>query len=111
MFHRIASVAAMRSSSRCALSTTAAVLRHGGTSSKSCMRSNYLLRPATLSSARFFSSTADSSGIDIPPPPSSNHPHAPLPNAKGSIIYTETDEAPALATYSLYPLISKVSQD
>jgi hypothetical protein len=44
----------------------------------------------------------------IPAPPSSNHRHTPLPNAKGSIIYTETDEAPALATYSLYPVLSKV---
>lgn len=40
--------------------------------------------------------------------PSSNHVHKPLPNAKGTIIYTETDEAPALATYSLYPVIQKV---
>lgn len=40
--------------------------------------------------------------------PSSNHAHAPIPNAKGTIIYTETDEAPALATYSLYPVIKKV---
>jgi hypothetical protein len=47
----------------------------------------------------------------IPPPPKSNHPHVPLPNAKGTIIYTETDEAPALATFSLYPLIAKVWLD
>jgi Monomeric isocitrate dehydrogenase len=39
---------------------------------------------------------------------SSNHKHYPLLNAKGSVIYTETDEAPALATYSLYPVVSKV---
>lgn len=39
---------------------------------------------------------------------SSNHKHFPLPNAQGSVIYTETDEAPALATYSLYPVVSKV---
>jgi len=43
----------------------------------------------------------------VPSPPTSNHKYTPLPNAKGSIIYTETDEAPALATYSLYPVISK----
>ena len=39
---------------------------------------------------------------------SSHHKHFPLPNAKGFVIYTETDEAPALATYSLYPVVSKV---
>jgi hypothetical protein len=41
-------------------------------------------------------------------PPTSNHKHFPLTNAQGSVIYTETDEAPALATYSLYPVVSKV---
>jgi hypothetical protein len=40
--------------------------------------------------------------------PSSNHKHSPLPTAVGSVIYTETDEAPALATYSLYPVVAKV---
>jgi hypothetical protein len=40
---------------------------------------------------------------------SSNHKHYPIPNAMGSVIYTETDEAPALATYSLYPVVSKVN--
>ena len=44
----------------------------------------------------------------IPDPPTSNHKHTALPNAAGLIIYTETDEAPALATFSLYPVISKV---
>lgn len=39
--------------------------------------------------------------------PSSNHIHNKLENAKGSIIYTETDEAPALATFSLLPSLSK----
>lgn len=48
--------------------------------------------------------------VEVPPPPTSNHKHAPMPEAQGSIIYTETDEAPALATYSLYPVISKVSR-
>ena len=47
--------------------------------------------------------------VTIPPPPSSNHFHVKLPNAKASIIYTETDEAPSLATYSLLPCLSKVS--
>lgn len=45
----------------------------------------------------------------IPHPPTSNHRHHPLASATGSIIYTETDEAPALATYSLYPVIAKFS--
>mmetsp|Transcript_17167 Transcript_17167/g.23578 ORF Transcript_17167/g.23578 Transcript_17167/m.23578 type:complete len:808 (-) Transcript_17167:85-2508(-) len=43
----------------------------------------------------------------VPSPPTSSHPHTPLPTAKGTIIYTETDEAPALATYSLLPVLSK----
>jgi isocitrate dehydrogenase len=55
--------------------------------------------------ARKFSSEE----LEIPPPPTSHHPHEPLPSAKGSIIYTETDEAPALATYSLLPVIAKFS--
>jgi hypothetical protein len=54
---------------------------------------------------RFF---ATGGAIKVPQPPTSNHAHTPLPNAHGSMIYTETDEAPALATYSLYPVISKV---
>ncbi len=44
----------------------------------------------------------------VPDPPTSHHPYTPLPNAKASIIYTETDEAPALATFALYPIVSKV---
>lgn len=44
----------------------------------------------------------------LPLPPTSNHPHANLANARASIIYTETDEAPALATYSLYPVVAKI---
>ncbi len=52
---------------------------------------------------RFFSTT-----VDVPSPPTSNHQHIGIPNAQGSIIYTETDEAPALATFSLYPVIAKV---
>lgn len=42
-----------------------------------------------------------------PDPPTSNHPHVPLPSAKGKIIYTETDEAPALATFNLFPVFRK----
>ena len=56
-------------------------------------------------SPRFFAAV----NVTIPKPPTSNHRHTPLPNASGTIVYTETDEAPALATYSLYPYISKVS--
>ena len=48
------------------------------------------------------------SSVSVPPPPTSNHPHHKLEGAEGMIIYTETDEAPALATYSLYPVIAKV---
>ena len=51
-----------------------------------------------------------SSVAAVPDPPSSNHFHQPLVGAQGSVIYTETDEAPALATYSLYPVIAKVSR-
>jgi len=47
--------------------------------------------------------------VDVPPPPTSTHPHTPLPGAKGAIIYTETDEAPALATFCLLPAIEKFS--
>ena len=43
----------------------------------------------------------------VPVPPSSNHPHVELSGATGKLIYTETDEAPALATYSLLPILSK----
>jgi hypothetical protein len=50
------------------------------------------------------------STVALPSPPTSNHPHTPLAGAQGSIIYTETDEAPALATYSLYPAVAKVRQ-
>ena len=41
-------------------------------------------------------------------PPTSNHKFTPSPHTKGSIIYTETDEAPALATFSFLPVLSKV---
>ena len=56
----------------------------------------------------FFSATTTSPDNNNKPLFSSNHKHFPLPGAKGSVIYTETDEAPALATYSLYPVVSKV---
>eukprot|EP00956_Cyclotella_meneghiniana_P031322 scaffold81925_cov76-Cyclotella_meneghiniana.AAC.2 len=63
------------------------------------------------------------SDVALPEPPTSNHPHKPLPGAKGRLIYTETeltlhlayiavvygysDEAPALATFSLLPVLAK----
>lgn len=49
-----------------------------------------------------------STGTELPLPPTSNHPHSKLASAQGSLIYTETDEAPALATYSLLPILKKV---
>ena len=45
----------------------------------------------------------------VPQAPTSNHPHTPVPGATGQLVYTETDEAPALATFSLLPVLSKVS--
>ena len=67
--------------------------------------------PALLRHLRCMSSSTASSGggVEIPPAPTSSHPHHKLPGAKGSIIYTETDEAPALATYSLYPAVGKLA--
>eukprot|EP00985_Skeletonema_marinoi_P005527 scaffold2397_cov119-Skeletonema_marinoi.AAC.4 len=47
------------------------------------------------------------SDLALPDPPTSNHPHHDLPTAKGKLIYTETDEAPALATFSLLPVLTK----
>ena len=71
-------------------------------------RSNTLL----ASSMRSFSSTSavasDATALEIPDAPTSNHKHTKLANAQASIIYTETDEAPALATYSLFPVVNKI---
>lgn len=53
-------------------------------------------------------SSLRSFSIEVPAAPTSSHPHEPLPSARGGLIYTETDEAPALATYSLLPILSKV---
>lgn len=47
------------------------------------------------------------SDVSMPEAPTSNHPHKPIPGATGKLIYTETDEAPALATFSLLPVLSK----
>lgn len=70
-----------------------------------------LSRMATksFSTTRFAASDAASaSDLDIPSAPTSNHSHTALPGAQASIIYTETDEAPALATYSLFPVVNKI---
>ena len=56
-----------------------------------------------------FNSPRFLSTVDVPAAPSSNHPYKKLPGASASLIYTETDEAPALATFSLLPVITKVS--
>ena len=58
-----------------------------------------------FSTTRLAASEAD---LKIPVAPTSNHPHTQLSNAQASIIYTETDEAPALATYSLFPVVNKI---
>jgi isocitrate dehydrogenase len=65
-----------------------------------------MLSSSSSSSVRYLSS---STSVSVPNPPTSNHLHEPLPKGKvkGEILYTETDEAPALATYSLYPVIRK----
>ncbi|KAL7525620.1 hypothetical protein ACHAWF_001438, partial [Thalassiosira exigua] len=47
------------------------------------------------------------SDVAVPDPPTSMHPHEAVPGAVGQLIYTETDEAPALATFSLLPVLSK----
>lgn len=57
--------------------------------------------------AAVFASVHFMSTVSIPEPPTSNHYHVPLANVTDTIVYTETDEAPALATYSLYPYIAK----
>lgn len=70
------------------------------------VRSNF--RPSALASLRRHNDKCWMSTVEVPPPPTSHHPHTNLPNAQGTIIYTETDEAPALATYSLYPAVNKI---
>jgi hypothetical protein len=47
--------------------------------------------------------------VPVPKPPTSNHPFQKVDGAQGSLIYTETDEAPALATFSLLPILAKFS--
>jgi len=60
------------------------------------------INPATASSCR-----ALSSDVSMPEAPTSTHPFQPIPSANSSLIYTETDEAPALATFSLLPILTK----
>ncbi|GKY97323.1 hypothetical protein MPSEU_000690700 [Mayamaea pseudoterrestris] len=71
------------------------------------LRSVALLRHRAAASCSLRALSA--AAVHVPPPPTSNHKHSPLPGAVGTIVYTETDEAPALATYSLYPYLSKFS--
>jgi len=67
------------------------------------------LRPvaSTYPKMHSITSCAFSSNVSLPAAPTSSHPFDPLPNANGSLIYTETDEAPALATFSLLPILTK----
>jgi len=51
--------------------------------------------------------TRSMSDVVVPEPPTSNHIHKGIPGATGQLIYTETDEAPALATFSLLPVLAK----
>jgi hypothetical protein len=92
------------------LATTAAYFSHH----QNAVHAGTTSTSTSTSARRFFATgggegaAAATAAIKVPQPPTSNHAHTPLPNAHGSMIYTETDEAPALATYSLYPVISKV---
>jgi len=95
----------------------AALLRRSAATTTASSSSSLLLLRSTgkatsayrRSALRHFASADASSSVAIPPPPTSHHKHVPMPDAKGSIVYTETDEAPALATFSLYPVIAKFS--
>lgn len=83
-------------------SSTVAILANTDRSFSSIKKHDFTsLKASPLDSSRFFSTA--------PLPPTSNHPYTPLSGAKGSLIYTETDEAPALATFSLLPFLQKVS--
>lgn len=71
-----------------------------------------IVAPLTLSAKPTLAALATTTTrlfASLPEPPTSNHLHSPVPGAQGSILYTETDEAPALATYCLYPIFHKVS--
>jgi len=58
------------------------------------------LRPSLAAGVRALTS-------DAPTAPTSSHPYRSIPGATGRLVYTETDEAPALATFSLLPVLSK----
>lgn len=103
-----------RAATRTALSARSVASRSRMAPAASHLRSVYSAE--SLSSSTAFSNTSlqkkawlsTSSAVSMPSPPTSNHPHHKFEGAEGMIIYTETDEAPALATYSLYPVIAKV---
>ena len=102
---RAAALVAVGRSSSSFSTTAVAVLR----SASSAVTFGYShtrphFKPAALSTRCLSISAAE-----IDAHVSSNHEHKPLPNANGVVMYTETDEAPALATYSLYPVLRKFS--
>ena len=67
-----------------------------------------IAKPLTLRRSTMVIHLSRRAFSSIPDPPTSNHPHTDLPGAQGKILYTETDEAPALATFCLYPILRKV---
>ena len=88
-----------RHSSAATAAVSVALLRFSNSSSQPLLLQ---VQPPALCSfptqqQRYFSSATATTA------PSSNHKHTPLPTAQGSVIYTETDEAPALATYRSIP--------
>jgi len=90
-------------------------LRHYGHSANAftsrASKSAILTASATASSRLLPLQMSLFTTVSVPEPPTSNHKYTPLKEpVGGSIIYTETDEAPALATYSLYPIIRKVNR-
>ena len=106
---------AVLSNHRCTRTVVASI---GTATTNSMVRTVFTPRPILMMAAMVGrnnnNSHVDMSTMTSPdgkPLLSSNHKHFPLPNAKGSVIYTETDEAPALATYSLYPVVAKVRQN
>ena len=78
-------------------------------SNSSAMLRNLVFPASALKNSNSSSSLRSFSSLECPDPPTSNHSHKPLHNAHGSIIYTETDEAPALATFSLLPILTKIA--
>ena len=91
-----------------ALRCLAAATTTGRVGTGWCLSSSSLSSPSPMTSLGSVGCSLFSTVPTTPSPPTSNHRHDPISNPQGSIIYTETDEAPALATFSLYPVISKV---